>query len=185
MLQDLDLLQPAIAQGDAEAFGEFLASAEWELRESLRSFAKKLDVEAIVQESALRLWQVAPSFQPDGRPNGLLRLLVRIARNLAIDELRRRTREETRAEPPTVEVRDALPDPALRKAIRDCLVELPAKPRLAIEARIESDGAEPDAALAFACEMRPNTFLQNVTRARKLLADCLQKKGVPLFGGAA
>jgi RNA polymerase sigma-70 factor (ECF subfamily) len=178
MLQDLDLLQPAIAQGDAEAFGEFLASAEWELRESLRSFAKKLDVEAIVQESALRLW-------PDGRANGLLRLLVRIARNLAIDELRRRTREDLRAELPTVEVRDALPDPLLRRALRECLDDLPAKPRLAISARLESEGAEPDAALAFACEMRPNTFLQNVTRARKLLADCLNKKGVPLFGGAA
>jgi hypothetical protein len=31
--------------------------------------------------------------------------------------------------------------------------------------------------------MRANTFLQNFTRARKLLLDCLQKKGIT-FGEA-
>jgi hypothetical protein len=28
--------------------------------------------------------------------------------------------------------------------------------------------------------MKTNTFLQNVTRARKLLAECLKKRGVAL-----
>ena len=35
------------------------------------------------------MWQVAPRFERDGRPNGLLRLAIRIARNLAVSEVRR------------------------------------------------------------------------------------------------
>jgi hypothetical protein len=34
--------------------------------------------------------------------------------------------------------------------------------------------------LAERVRMRPNTFLQNVTRARRLLADCLRRRGVDL-----
>ena len=42
-----------------------------------------------MQEALLRVWQVAPRCRRDERPNALLRLAARIARNLAIDELRR------------------------------------------------------------------------------------------------
>ena len=34
-----------------------------------------------------RVWQVAPRFKPDGRPDALLRLAIRIGRNLAVSEL--------------------------------------------------------------------------------------------------
>ncbi len=36
----------------------------------------------------------------------------------------------------------------------------------------------PDRSLAEALGMRLNTFLQNVARARRLLADCLREAGV-------
>src|SRR5215813_4025227 len=89
---DDDLL-PAISAGDAAAFARWLAGAEDRLRGSLRSFAERVDVEAVLQEALVRVWQVAPRIVPDGRPHPLLRLAIRIARNLAVSDLRRRRLE--------------------------------------------------------------------------------------------
>jgi len=182
---DLDAELPAIAAGDADAFGRWLAGAERPVRESLRSFAAAVDVEAVLQEALLRVWQVAPRFVPDGRPNGLLRLAVRIARNLAISEVRRL--RAVPAEPGDLEAAlaeadrpPAPPDPMLRDAIRACRDRLPARPRQAIDARLASGGAAGDPDLAHSLGMRLNTFLQNVTRARQLLAECLRRRGVIL-----
>ncbi|HVV86948.1 MAG TPA: sigma factor, partial [Kofleriaceae bacterium] len=86
---DLDAHLPAIVAGETAAFGRWLAGAEPGVRDSLRSFARVIDVEAVLQEALLRVWQVAPRVNLDGRPNALLRLAHRIAKNLAIDELRR------------------------------------------------------------------------------------------------
>ena len=180
---DLDVHFASIVSGDAAAFGRWLAGSEGTVRDSLRSFAAVVDVEAVLQESMLRVWQVAPRFVPDGRPNGLLRFSIRIARNLAVSELRKvRTRpaeaEEIEAalsedEPPV-----AAPDPMLRRAIIECREKLPAKPREAFDARLANAGGKDDEDLAQTIGMRLNTFLQNFTRARKLIADCLNKRGV-------
>ena len=91
---DLDAHLPAIVVGDTRSFGAWLAGAEPRVRDSLRSFARAIDVEAVLQETLLRVWQVAPRFIPDGRANGLVRLAIRIGRNLAVSEVRR-----TRATP--------------------------------------------------------------------------------------
>jgi len=69
-------------------------------------------------------------------------------------------------------------DPWLRKLVIECREKLGHKPALALDARIGSAGAEPDTVLAARLNMRINTFLQNVTRARRQLADCLRRKGV-------
>jgi RNA polymerase sigma-70 factor (ECF subfamily) len=159
-----------------------MAGAEPTVRLSLRSFAAVIDVEAVLQESLLRVWQVAGRFERDGRPNGLLRFTIRIARNLAVSEVRR-----TRAapvEPEDLETSLAVeptdPDPMLRQAIGDCRDKLPPKPRQALDARLTSAGGSDDADLAESIGMKLNTFLQNFTRARQLLADCLRKKGVDI-----
>lgn len=88
-MADLDTHLSAIVAGDADAFGRWVAGAEPRVRGSLASFAAVVDTEAVVQETLLRIWQVAPRFRPDGRPDGLVRLAVRIARNLAVSEVRR------------------------------------------------------------------------------------------------
>jgi DNA-directed RNA polymerase specialized sigma24 family protein len=182
---DHDVHLRAIVGGDTVAFGRWMSATERTVRDSLRSFAAAVDVESVLQESLLRIWQVAPRFEPDGRPNGLLRLAIRIARNLAVSEVRR-----TRAVPVRDDDLDAAlaaadratsaPDPMLRKAIAVCRENLPAKPREALDARLASHGMRGDDDLAEALGMRLNTFLQNVTRARQLLAECLRKKGVPI-----
>lgn len=179
---DLDRLLPAIVAGDTEAFAVFMSAVELTVRRSLRTFATRVDVEALVQEAFLRLWQVAPRFRADGRPHGLLRLALRIGRNLAIDEVRRR-KEDTAADG-EVEVAEpphaAALDPLLRKLILGCFEQLPPRPGDAMRERLCNEGSEPDADLARRCGMTLNTFLQNVTRARKLLASCLEGQGVDL-----
>jgi RNA polymerase sigma-70 factor (ECF subfamily) len=113
---------------------------------------------------------------------------LRIAKNLAIDEIRKRREEpgepDEHANEMSLNAELSVPDPLLRHRIAECLQKLPAQPSMALQARIFSEGAEPDAILAERCQMRPNTFLQNVTRARKLLAQCLQTFGIVLPGVA-
>ena len=171
-----------IVAGDSAAFGRWIAGAERPLRKSLRSFSSRVDVEAVLQEALLRTWQIAPRVEWDGKPNPLLRVALRIARNLAIDEVRR-----ARTVSVSDEEFDVLAfavtretDPLLRKTILECREKLPAQPARALDARVQSSGSEPDATLALKLGMKLNTFLQNFTRARKLLADCLRARGVEL-----
>lgn len=174
-----------IVSGNARAFGVWMAACEPTVRLSLRSFARVVDTEAVLQEALLRVWQVAPRFVPDGEENGLLRLAIRIARNLAVSEVRKlRTRPAEPGEieevPADEDVRARDPDPLLRSHIAHCREKLPQRPREALDARLQSDGAHDDEDLAAALGMRLNTFLQNFSRARKLLVECLRRAGVML-----
>lgn len=177
-----DALLPLIAAGDSRAFGQWVAGCELSLRGSLRKFAAAVDTEAVLQEALLRVWQVAPKFAPDGRPDALLRFASVTARNVALSEMRRLGTKVPEPEGLGAEVAVAAqsPDPLLRAAVIDCRDKLPGKPRLALDQRLESAGADDDHVLAERVGMKLNTFLQNFTRARKLLAECLQKRGIDL-----
>jgi RNA polymerase sigma-70 factor (ECF subfamily) len=187
-MTDLDVLLPLIRTGDADAFARWLARAESTIRESLRSFAAVVDVEAVLQEALLRTWQIAPRLEPDGKDNALLRVGLRIARNLAVSERRRLrgvpadedTLDRAIADDPARAPSPSQPDPVLRRAIAECAGALPDQPARALRARLESAGAEPDESLAERLGMRKNTFLQNFGRARKLLAECLRRRGIDL-----
>ncbi|MBN1605916.1 MAG: hypothetical protein JW940_04755, partial [Polyangiaceae bacterium] len=175
---DLDPYFDAIVAGDSAAFARWVAGAELALRLSLVRFATQVDVEVVVQEALLRTWQVAPRLERDGKGNTLLRFATRAARNLALDEVRRRrdgsfTPGEEAAIVPPLE-----PDPLLRRAVADCRDRLPAQPAKVLDARLAAEGAEPDAALANELGMKLNTFLKNFGRARQLLLDCLGRKGI-------
>jgi RNA polymerase sigma-70 factor (ECF subfamily) len=181
---DLDVHLPAIAAGDDQAFAAWLAGAEGTVRASLRSFAAVVDTEAVLQEALLRTWQVAPRIASDGRPNALLRLAVRIARNRAIDEVRRARVEPTEldaleraahAEAPDDPV---VPDPLLRRLVERCREKLPPAPARALTARLEARGGVSDRDLAASLQQELNTFLKNVGRARALLVECLGRSGV-------
>jgi RNA polymerase sigma factor (sigma-70 family) len=188
-MADVERELRSIAAGDKAAFGRWMARAEPSLRASLASFAAVVDTEAVLQEALLRVWQIAPGVKPDGRPEPLLRVAGRIAHNLAISEWRRQRRvtsipekelEKALEEP--VPAQPATPDPLLRRVIERCRDLLPPQPRLALDARLRCAGGASDSALAEALGLRLNTFLQNFTRARRLLAECLRSHGVT-FGG--
>lgn len=178
-MKDLDEHLTAIAAGDADAFAGWLADAEAPVRRSLRTFAATIDTEAVLQEALLRVWQVAPRVRPDGRPNALLRFAQRVARNAAIDEVRRHREvlDET-GEPDPTPVEPVLPDPLLREHIERCRAKLPRQPSAALTARIDARGGATDRRLAEQVGMTLNTFLKNVGRARALLQACLQAAGV-------
>lgn len=184
---DADVHLGDIAQGDAAAFAEWLALTEHEVRASLRGFAAVVDTEAVLQESLLRVWQAAPRVVPDGRPNALLRFAVRTARNTALSEIRRRRESafdpeayERAVADASFEAQAAPPDVLLRDATRDCVERLPARPREVLTLRLESAGLASDDTLARGLSMRRNTFLQNVTRAKRALLECLEQKGIAL-----
>lgn len=183
MAADLDQWLPGIVAGDHEAYASWLAGAESRVRASLSRFAPHVDTEAVLQEALLRTWQVAPRLRPDGRANALLRLSVRISRNLAVSELRRmRVRPSVLADidsAPEVPVEPIAPDPLLRRVIALCREKLPRRPAQALSARLEYSG-QSDHELAEFLGMKLNTFLQNFTRARRLLAECLARNGVEL-----
>jgi RNA polymerase sigma-70 factor (ECF subfamily) len=177
---DLDRHLGSIAAGDPDAFALWVAGAERSLRDGLRSFAAQVDTDAVLQETLLRVWQVAPRVEPDGKPNALLRMAARIARNLALSWLRSQRPALERdgvLDPPVDPVE---PDPLLARLVRFCLDRLPRQPRAAFLARLGGGGLEDDAALAARLQMRPNTFFQNVGRARRLLLRCLEEKGARL-----
>lgn len=175
----------SIQQGNPDAFAAWLSMTEHEVRVSLRGFAASVDTEAVLQEALLRVWQAAPRIVPDGRPNALLRFAVRTARNTAISELRRRRTNvadpeafERAVDEASIEAHASTPDVLLRDATRDCVEKLPQKPREVIVARLEGSGCVADEVLAERLSMRKNTFLQNVTRAKRALLDCLREKGI-------
>ena len=184
----LDAYLPAIVAGDSRAFARWVAGAEARLRLSLSSFAARLDVEALVQETLLRVWQTAPRIEvrDSGGGESSLRYAIRVARNLAISELRRARVDATEA--PTLErmleaagpAPEAPPDPLLRRVIHDCVGKLPKKPRAVFDARLHAQGGQSDTELASGLEMKTNTFLQNYGRARKLLVECLGGRGIVL-----
>ena len=72
----------------------------------------------------------------------------------------------------------------LREVLAKCHERLPEKPRQALAVRLASEGGRSDDELASLVGMRLNTFLQNFTRARRMLAECLKKHGVDRRRGA-
>lgn len=177
-MSDLDVHLAAIAAGDPQAFGRWVAGSELRLRRSLASFAVHVDVEAVLQETLLRVWQVAPRLVPDGKPEMLLRFAIRVGRNTAISELRRLGKRGT--DPlPDVAAPAVVADPMLREVIVGCREKLPAKPAQALTERLSAPAFSDDT-LAERVGMAKNTFLQNITRARKLLAECLRRAGIVL-----
>ena len=90
--------------------------------------------EDIAQESFLRLWKIAESWQPRAR---ISTWLCHVARNLAIDVIRRRTRERTQEVDDTIAADDptALEQMSSREAraeIDQALQALPERQRHAI-----------------------------------------------------
>jgi len=83
-------------------------------------------------------------------------------------------------DPPEAAVDPVPPsDPGLRRAILECLAHLPRRAGQVLRLRLTEGHRAPDRDLARELEMKTNTFLQHVVRARRALARCLAEHGVP------
>jgi DNA-directed RNA polymerase specialized sigma24 family protein len=184
VLTDIDSAFEAARAGDPDAFAVWMGCAERPIRESLRPFARAVDVESVVQETMLRMWIVAQDKKRRLKGNDAsLRFALGVARNVAREETRRFKRETFMSgdELPEPSVAPDPPsDPGLRKAILECFQEIAPKPLKALRARIEFGSFRDDRSIAQLLRMRVNTFRQNLGRARQQLEECLRGKGVPL-----
>jgi len=188
-LRDIDRLFAAARDGDLPSFEEWMGSVELPIRLSLRRFARAVDAESIVQETFLRMWVLANDKERtlEGE-NASLRFALGVARNLVRSEARRFGKEVLlpAGDMPEVEVPpDPVPDHGLRAAILRCIEKLARKPMAALRARLSGGGLSPDRDLAAELGMTLNTFLQNITRARRQVAVCLEQQGVELEGISA
>src|SRR5688572_27200393 len=182
----VDVAFAGAQRGDTEAFAAWMARVEGPLRRSLRPFAYAVDVEAVLQEGLMRMWRAAPALELKGS-DASLRYALRVVRNLAISEARRLRRlapldldaleqlPEGRVEP------DPVPDAGLRRIILECIEKLPPRPRQALRHRM-SGYIFTDRDIAEMLDMTVNTFLQNIVRARRLVAKCLGRQDVHLEG---
>ena len=183
----VDAAWQEVRRGSDAGFRAWLPLVEPVIWRTLRPFARAVDVEAIVQEALMRMWVLAPS-QPLAGENASLRFALRLAHNLAIDEVRRRGRElplvkdlpggDDPPDPLPAPEPAPPPDPLLRRAILACIDKLPRQPKAALRVRLDAAGTLPDRLLAERLAMQLNTFLQNVTRARRLVEECLAASGI-------
>ena len=183
----IDDLFAAARTGDVGAFKNWMGSVELPIRLSLRRYARAVDAESIVQETLLRMWVLAQDRERmlEGE-NASLRFALGVARNLARSEARRMGRE-TLLPPedlPEIEVPPDPPsDPRLHAVILGCIQKLAEKPRRALGHRLKYYGQTyPDRTLASQLGMTTNTFLQNIVRARRQVAACLERAGIAVEG---
>jgi DNA-directed RNA polymerase specialized sigma24 family protein len=182
---EIDALFARVRERDRVAFGQWMGRVERPIRVNLARFARAVDVEAIVQETLLRMWIVATEGLRELQgPDASLRFAIGMARNLARAEARRNGRlqflpPEGLPEMPTDP--EPSPDPGLAAAIRDCMARLSPKLRQVLSERIAGGAVHPDRVLANRLRMKLNTFLQSVVRGRQQIRQCLEKKGVPAW----
>ena len=180
----IDQAFAGVCAGDEDAFAGWMGRVERPIRLSLRSYARAVDTEGVVQETLMRMWLFA---QDRGAAltgeDASLRFAIGMARNLARNEARRLKREVLLPpgdQPEVPVLPDPGPDPGLARAIADCLQQLVGRRLEALRARLQMAPFASDREISQSVGMTPNTFLQNVVRARKQMADCLQGRGVPL-----
>ena len=184
-MNEADLLFEVARRGDAEAFANWMALVEHPVRGSLRRFARAIDAESALQETFLRMWRAS---QDRGRAfvgeNASLRFTLRVARIVALEEVRRGKLDHPVSlddlDPSSEPSIDPMPpfDEGLLKAIKDCVSRLRGKPRDALLTRLVRGHEQSDRDNAATLGMAVNTFLQNVVRARKSVAACLEGKSL-------
>ncbi|HEY6866594.1 MAG TPA: hypothetical protein VI792_05010 [Candidatus Eisenbacteria bacterium] len=183
-MSGIDLAFAGACAGSERAYADWMGRVERPIRLSLRPYARAVDVEGVVQETLLRMWTFALDRGRDlAGPDASLRFAIGMARNIARNEARRLGRERLLPpdEMPEIPVLPDPPsDPALAAAIAACLERVARRPLAALRARIERQGGIADREIAATLGMTLNAFLQNIVRARRQLARCLELKRVPL-----
>ena len=173
----------AIVDRDEGAFARWFARCEMPLRRSLRPFADVVDVDAVVQETVIQLWEHdASRLTPSGRPDFLLRWAFVVARNKARNLATRAGRQESLEPHGDLPARAAHAgsDPLLRARIRRCLEDLPHTLRRVLAARLRDDGQHSDRELAGPLDISFDAFRQSLARGRRGLEACLKKHGIDI-----
>jgi DNA-directed RNA polymerase specialized sigma24 family protein len=174
----------AIAQGNQEAqdaFNRWFGRCEIRLKRSLRDFASVVDVEAVVQDTALLVWERAATISPERPPGFLFRWAVTVAKNKARNNAKRAGRQlplDGESQPADS---SPLGDPLLRSQILKCRERLSPHQQRVVTARCEDGGTREDRGLAASIDMSFEAFRQNLARARKALVKCLRSFNIDVM----
>lgn len=130
---ELVWLLAAVAKRDEAAFERLYAATSAKLFGVVLRILRRPELaEEVVQETFVRVWHGAGQFNPAvGSP---ITWMVSIARNRAIDMLRKRGEVSIEEEPAAMDVASDPPDPLARREINDELKRL-----LACVGRLEPD----------------------------------------------
>ena len=128
---DINMLTPAelvwliaaVAKGDEAAFERLYAATRAKLFGVVLRILRRQDLaEEVIQEAYVRIWNSAGQFNP-GTASPIT-WMVSIARNRAIDVVRKRTESSIEEEPAAMEVAAEAPDPLARREMTEELKRL-------------------------------------------------------------
>src|SRR5690349_8625214 len=107
---DLNALVAAVAQGDRTAFEQLYEATRAKLYGVvLRILRRRELADEVIQETYLKIWGSAASFDPERA--SAVTWMVTIARNRAIDLVRKRSEASLEEEPEAMDVADDIPNP--------------------------------------------------------------------------
>ncbi len=169
------------AAGDAEAAQLLLDRLAPRLyRLALRLLADPAEAEDIVQEAMLRLWQIAPDWQPGAAQPATW--VYRVAMNLATDRLRRRRSVALDA---VAEPADEAPAPLQamldadrERALEAALAQLPDRQRTAVVLRHLEGLSNPE--IAALMEIGVEAVESLTARGKRRLAELLAPRRADL-----
>jgi RNA polymerase sigma-70 factor (ECF subfamily) len=120
---ELVWLMAAVAKGDEGAFERLYAATRAKLFGVVLRILRREDLtEEVVQEVYVKIWHAAGQFNP-GQASPIT-WMVSIARNRAIDMLRKRGEVSIEEEPAALEVASDSPDPLARQEMTEELKRL-------------------------------------------------------------
>jgi RNA polymerase sigma-70 factor (ECF subfamily) len=120
---ELVWLLAVVAKGDQAAFERLYAATHSKLYGAILRILRRHDLaDEVMQETYLKIWRNAGQFNP--RLASPITWMVAIARNGALDVLRRRKESSLEDEPQVLDVADEEHDPLARRALTEELKRL-------------------------------------------------------------
>ena len=177
---DDDALMARLALRDTDALRTIAdrhAQLVWRI--AFRMLNDTHEAEDVAQESLLRLWDKAESWQSGN--SGVAAWLTRVATNLCIDKIRKNRRLTTAEDAPERADGDPLADAQIehdevRAAVVACIEALPERQRAAIVLTYYEE--QPNQGAADMLSMQIKAFESLLFRARAALRGCVERKGV-------
>lgn len=115
---ELIWLLASVAKGDEDAFERLYAATRAKLFGVVLRILRRQDLaEEVIQEAYVKIWNSAGQFNP--AMASPITWMVSIARNRAIDVVRKRSEASIEDEPAAMEVASDTPDPLARKEMTE------------------------------------------------------------------
>lgn len=174
-----DALLVLYANGDPAAAGELMTRlAPRALGVAMRVLGNKAEAEDITQEAMVRLWRMAPDWQP-GQAK-VSTWLYRVVMNLCIDLKRRKGAGhvdlDAIPEPPdpASSAAERLQEASRQDALQQALMQLPERQRQAVVLRHIEELTNPE--IAGIMEISVEAVESLTARGKRALANCLSSR---------